>query len=63
MFHRAGVGKDAPGVPVRPRRIQSQQPSISSRAPHLPAEWDLEANKEHGWHLHQVTHGSHKMVH
>ena len=44
-------------------RIQTRQPSISSGAPHLLAEWDWEANQTHGWHPDQVTLGSTKKMH
>ena len=40
-----------------------RQPSISSRAPHLLAEWDWEANEKCGWYPDKVTLGSAKKVH
>ena len=45
------------------RRIRSRQPSISSGAPHLLAEWDWKANETHGWHPDKVTLGSNMKVH
>ena len=45
------------------RRIRSLQPSISSGAPHLLAEWDWQANERCGWHPDLVTLGSNKKVH
>ena len=44
-------------------RIQTRQPSISTGARHLLAEWDWEANETHGWHPDRVTLGSAKQVH
>ena len=44
-------------------RSKTRQPSISSGAPHLLAEWDWEANDRCGWHPDQVTLGSQKKVH
>ena len=43
--------------------IQPRQPSISSGALHLLAEWDWEANETHGWHPDRITLGSAKKVH
>ena len=44
-------------------RQPTMQPSISTGAPHLLADWDWEANERCGWHPDQVTLGSHKKVH
>ena len=44
-------------------RIQTRQPSISSGAPHLLAEWDWAANGRQGWHPDQTTLASNKKVH
>ena len=44
-------------------RQHTTQPSISTGAPHLLADWDWEANERCGWHPDQVTLGSHKKVH
>ena len=44
-------------------RNKTRQPSISSGAPHLLAEWDWEANETHGWHPDKITLGSQKKVH
>ena len=41
---------------------QKRQPSISNDVPHLPAEWDWEANERHGRHPDQLTLGMHKNV-
>ena len=58
---RQGAG--CPQCAREARRIQPRQPSISSGAPHLLAEWDREANVICGWHPDQITLGSHKKVH
>ena len=43
--------------------MQTAQPSISSGASHLLADWDYEANRLQGWHPDRITLGSHKTVH
>ena len=44
-------------------RSKTRQPSFSSGAPQLVAEWDWEANGRCGWHPDQITLGSNKKVH
>ena len=56
-------GTGCPQCAREARRIRTRQPSISSGAPHLLAEWDWEANETHGWHPDQITLGSHKRAH
>ena len=56
-------GTGCPQCAREARRIQTRQPSISSGAPHLLAEWDWEPNETHGWHPDNVTLGSVKKVH
>ena len=41
---------------------KTRQPSISSGALLLLAEWDWEANERHGWHPDQITLGSTRQV-
>ena len=56
-------GTGCPQCAREARRIQASQPSISSGARHLLAEWDWEANETDGWHPDTVTLGSMKKVH
>ena len=56
-------GSGCPQCAREARRQQTRQPSISSGAPHLLAEWDWEANATHGWHPDHITLGSRKKVH
>ena len=56
-------GNGCPRCGREARRIRSLQPSISSGAPHLLAEWDWQANERCGWRPDLVTLGSSKKVH
>ena len=56
-------GTGCPRCAREARRSKSSQPSISSGAPHLLAEWDWEANKGCSWYPDQITLGSNKKVH
>ena len=56
-------GTGCPQCAGEARHSKTRQPSISSGAPHLLAEWDWEANERCGWHPDQVTSGSDKKVH
>ena len=56
-------GNGCPRCGREASRIQTLQPSISSGAPHLLAEWDWEANETHGWRPDRITLMSHKKVH
>ena len=56
-------GSGCPQCGREASRIWTRQPSISSGAPHLVAEWDWEANETHGWRPDQITLGSDKKVH
>ena len=58
---RQGTG--CPQCAREARRIRTRQPSISTGARHLLAEWDWEANETDGWHPDTVTQGSMKKVH
>ena len=62
VVHRS-QGSGCPRCAREARCIQTRQPSISSGASHLVAEWDWEANETHGSHPDKVTLGSHKKVH
>ena len=57
-----GTGCPRCGIETRCLHM-SRQASISDGAPHLLAEWDLEANKTHAWHPEQITLGSRTKVH
>ena len=63
ISHRASLGRGCPQCGREAHRIRTRQPSISSGAPHLLAEWDWEANETHGWHPDKVTLGSGNKVH
>ena len=56
-------GAGCPQCAREARRMKTRQPSISSGAPDLLAEWDWETNETCGWHPDKVTLGSHKKVH
>ena len=60
---RTLLGNGCPRCGREASRIQTPQPSISSGAPHLLAEWDWEANATHGWRPDRITLMSHKKVH
>ena len=55
---RRTQGTGCPQCGREASRIKTRQPSISSGAPHLLAEWDWEANGRCGWHPDRVTLGS-----
>ena len=63
ISHRTSLGRGCPQCGHEARCIKTRQPSISSGAPHLLAEWDWEANEKHGWHPDHITLGSNKEVH
>ena len=63
VYSRALQGNGCPQCAHKPRRIRTRQPSISTGARHLLAEWDWEANEQHDWHPHKVALGSTKQVH
>ena len=63
MLNRTFSGNGCPRCGREAGRSKTLQPSISSGAPHLLAEWDWEANGTHGWHPDRVTLMSHKKVH
>ena len=63
VANRTSLGSGCPRCGREASRVQTRQPSISSGAPHLMAEWDWEANGTHGWHPDRVTLMSHKKVH
>ena len=56
-------GTGCPWCACEAHRIWTMQPSISIGAPHLLAEWDLEANERRGWHPDLIILGSRKKVH
>ena len=56
-------GNGCPECAQEARRVQTRQPSISSGAPDLLAQWDWEINESRGWHPDKVTLGSQKQVH
>ena len=62
VFNRTR-GSACPQCARDARRQQTRQPSISSGALHLLAEWDWEANATHGWHPDHIALGSRKKVH
>ena len=61
--HSRTQGKGCPQCGNEASRHKTRQPSISTGAPHLLAEWDWEANNTHGWHPDRVTLRSTKQVH
>ncbi len=63
VHRRTFNGAGCPQCAHEARRVQPRQPSISTGAPHLLAEWDWEANERCGWRPDLVTLGSHKQVH
>ena len=64
VYHRTRLlGTGCPQCGREASCIQTRQPSISSGARHLLAEWDWAANETDGWHPDTVTLGSMKKVH
>ena len=62
VTHRT-LGSGCPQCARQAPRNTTRQPSISSGAPDLLAEWDWEPNESRGWHPDKVTLGSNKHVH
>ena len=63
VSHRTLIGNGYPQCGREAGLIKARQPSISSGARHLLAEWDWEANETNAWHPDTVTLGSVKKVH
>ena len=63
VVSRTSSGTGCPRCGREAGRNRTPQPSISSGAPHLLAEWDWEANVTHGWHPDRITLGSTRKVH
>ena len=60
---RTHAGAGCPECGRKASRHHTKQPSISTGASHLLAEWDYDANGLQGWHPDRITLGSHKKVH
>ena len=63
VMNRTLLGTGCPQCSREAGRSKIRQPSISSGAPHLLAEWDWEANATHGWHPDRITLRSGQKVH
>ena len=63
VVNRTFSGTGCPRCGREAGRNKTPQPSISSGAPYLLAEWDWKANATHGWRPDQIALGANKKVH